>query len=104
MRKRHVPHEKEVPISTRKRNRSKSKNKRDKKDLVFEGFRVLRVSFLLFLVGVIVFHYYLITENKLGSYYVAFWKSNKNVLTPIILFFSGSLTLFLTGFWFGKRS
>lgn len=92
--------ENKVPIRTSNKNRPKEKRK---KKLVFEWLNLIRVSFLLFLVGIIVFHYYLITENQLGSYYWEIWKRNKDILTPMILFILYSLTIFLFGYRFGKR-
>ena len=100
-----VLHETEAPISTSDKNKPKGKRKRRrrKKKLTIEWLNLLRVSFLLFLVGMIVFHYYLITENQLGSYYLEIWKRNKNVLTPMILFICYTLTIFLFGYRFGKK-
>jgi len=103
MAKRNVLHEKEVPISTSDKNRPRGKRKGRKKKLTIEWLNLLRVSFLLFLVGMIVFHYYLITENQLGSFYLEIWKNNKNVLTPMILIISYTLTIFLIGYRLGKR-
>ena len=101
MPKRNALHENEVSISTLDKNRPKGKRKRRKrrkKKLTIEWLNLLRVSFLLFLVGMIVFHYYLITENQLGSYYLEIWKRNKAVLTPFILFICYTLTIFLFGY------
>ena len=103
MTKRNVLHENEVPISTSDKNRPRGKRKTRKKKLTIEWLNLLRVSFLLFLVGMIVFHYYLITENQLGSYYLEIWKNNKDVLTPTILLISYTLTIFLIGYRIGKR-
>src|SRR3954447_1599610 len=101
MAKRNVLHEKEVPINTSDKNRPRGKRK--KKRLTIEWLHLLRVSFLLFLVGMIVFHYYLITENQLGSFYLEIWKNNKDVLIPMILIISYTLTVFLIGYRFGKK-
>ena len=103
MPKRKVLYETEAPISTPHNNRPKGRRRRRKKKLTIEWLNLLRVSFLLFLVGMIVFHYYLITENQLGSYYLEIWKRNKDVLTPMILFICYTLTIFLFGYRFGKR-
>lgn len=93
----------EAPISTADKNRPKSKIKRRKKKLTLEWSNLLRCSFLIFLVGVIVFHYYLQTENKLGIFYLTIWDRNKEVLFPIFIVISYTLTIFLIGFWLGKR-
>jgi hypothetical protein len=103
MPKRKVLQENEAQISTADKNRPKGKIKRRKKELTRDWSNLLRISFLLFLVGIILFHYYLITENQLGSFYLSIWKSNKAVLTPILIFISYTLTIFLIGYWFGKR-
>jgi polyferredoxin len=104
MPKRKLLHETEAPISTtHNNNRPKVRRRRRKKKLTIEWLNLLRVSFLLFLVGMIVFHYYLITENQLGSYYLEIWKRNKAILTPMILFICYTLTIFLFGYRFGKR-
>jgi hypothetical protein len=44
-----------------------------------------------------------LTENQLDSFYLSIWKSNKAVLTPILIYISYTLTIFLIGYWFGKR-
>jgi Na+/melibiose symporter-like transporter len=103
MSKKNELHENEVPIRTFNKNRPKEKRQKRKKKLVIEWLNLLRVSFLLFLVGVIVFHYYLITENQLGSYYLEIWKSHRDVLTPMILFISYTLAIFLVGYKMGRR-
>src|SRR3954454_11572291 len=97
-----VLQENEAQISSKENNKPKRKRTRKKK-IDTDLLNLLRVSFLLFLVGVIVFHYYLLTENQLGSFYVGFWKSNKEVLTPTLVLIGYTLTIFLIGFRVGKR-
>ncbi len=103
MSKSKVLQENDIPRSKVVKNRPTNKKKRKKKGLTIDLLNLLRISFLLFLVGVIVFNYYLITENQLGSFYLKFWNSNKEVLTPILLFIGYTLTIFLFGYWLGKR-
>jgi hypothetical protein len=93
----------EARISTADKNRPKSKIKRRKKKLTLEWSNLLRCSFLIFLVGIIVFHYYLQTEGKLGVFYLTMWGRNKEVLSPLFIVIGYTLMIFLIGFWFGKR-
>lgn len=95
--------ETDAPINTTHNRRPKVRRRRRKKKITIEWLNLLRVSFLLLLVGIIVFHYYLITENRLGSYYLEIWKRHKDILTPMILFISYTLAIFLVGYKMGRR-
>lgn len=81
----------------------KSKSKRKRKKTEIDWLTLFRFSIMLFLAGVIVFHYYLVTENQLGSFYVEFWNRHKKELSPILAFSGFTLAVFLTGYQLGKR-
>ncbi|KAA9026975.1 hypothetical protein [Niallia endozanthoxylica] len=81
----------------------KTKRKRRKKQSEIDWLTLFRFSFMLFLAGVIVFHYNLVIENQLGSFYVKFWNRNKGVLSPILVVSGYTFAVFLTGYYLGKR-
>jgi len=81
----------------------KTKRKRRKKKSEIDWLNLFRFSFMLFLAGVIVFHYYLVIENELGSFYVKFWNGNKEALSPILVIAGYTLAVFLIGYRLGKR-
>ncbi|WP_428908248.1 hypothetical protein [Niallia sp. Krafla_26] len=89
----------EATISTEDKRVPRKKRRR----IEMKWSQLFRFSILLFLVGMVVFHYYLITENALIRYYQAIWKEYKQILSPILLVFGYTLLIFLTGVWIGKR-
>jgi len=93
----------EAEISTAVTNESKRKVIKRKRKIKIEWSSLFRFSVMLFFVGIIVFHYYLITENALITYYQSFWGQNKEFLTPILIITGYTLTIFLIGYWLGKR-
>jgi hypothetical protein len=103
MPKRNVLQASESPISTAKKNARQKKTIRKKKKLTMEWGRLFRFACLLLLVGIIVFHYYLITEKALVIYYQTIWMNYKQILAPILIIVGYSLIVFLLGYRFGKR-
>jgi len=90
-------------------NKPKRKTKQQKKKSASEFLysldlpRLLRLLFFLLIVGIIVYQYYLLTEDKLASTYLNFWNKNKNIVVPSLLFIGYTLIVFLFGYRTGKR-
>lgn len=103
MQKRNVLQASESRISTAKKNGRQKKPIRKKKKVSIEWGRLFRFACLLLLVGIIVFHYYLITEKALVNYYQTIWMNYKQILSPILMIIGYSLIVFLLGYRFGKR-
>lgn len=93
----------ESQISTAQKNTRRKKTIRKRKKLSIEWGRLFRFACMLLLVGIIVFHYYLITEKALVNYYQAIWMNHKQVLAPVLMIIGYSLIIFLLGYRFGKR-
>lgn len=103
MQKRDLLQASKSKVSTANRNSKQKKTIRKKKKHTIEWSQLFRVAILLLLVGIIVFHYYLITEKALVSYYQAIWINYKHILSPILIVIGYSLIVFLLGYRFGKR-
>jgi hypothetical protein len=103
MPKRNVLQASKSPISKANKNARQKKTIRKKKKLTMEWGRLFRFACLLLLVGIIVFHYYLITEKALVNYYQSIWMNYKQILSPILMIIGYSLIVFLLGYRFGKR-
>ena len=99
----------ESHTSTTKKPKSKTKTKPKRKvvkksrKIQIGWSQLFRLSIMLILVGVIVFHYYLITEQALLSYYQSIWNNHKQTLSPILVIVGYSTFVFLIGFWVGKK-
>jgi hypothetical protein len=103
MQKRNVLQASESQISTAQKKGRQKKPIRKKKKASIEWGRLFRFACLLLLVGIIVFHYYLITEKALVNYYQTIWMNYKQILSPILMIIGYSLIVFLLGYRFGKR-
>lgn len=103
MAKRKVLQVNEGKISTAVENAPKRTVVKKKKNISIDWSSLFRLIIMLILVGIIVFHYYLITENAFISYYMSIWMNNKEILAPILIIMSYTLTIFLLGFWLGRR-
>jgi hypothetical protein len=103
MPKRNVIQANESQISTANKNSRKKKTVRKKKKLLLEWGRLFRFALVLLLVGIVVFHYYLMTEKALVSYYQTIWVNHKQILSPILILVGYSLIVFLLGYRLGKR-
>ena len=103
MAKRDLLQASESQVSTVNKNGRQKKTIRKKKKQTIEWGQLFRFAILLLLVGIIVFHYYLITEKALVNYYQTIWINYKQILSPVLIVIGYSLVVFLLGYRFGKR-
>ena len=103
MAKRDLLQASESQVSTANKNGRQKKTIRKKKKQTIEWSQLFRFAILLLLVGIIVFHYYLITEKALVNYYQTIWINYKQILSPVLIVIGYSLVVFLLGYRFGKR-
>ena len=93
----------EATISTTDKKGINKKTEKKRKRKEIEWSQLFRFTILLFLVGMVVFHYYLLTENALVNYYQAIWNDHKQILAPILLFLGYTFLIFFSGVYIGKR-
>lgn len=65
--------------------------------------RILRLLFFTLIVGMIVYHYYLLTEGRMFDTYINLWNNNKKVLLPGIIFVGYTLVVLNIGIRIGKK-
>ncbi|WP_338469418.1 hypothetical protein R4Z10_11330 [Niallia sp. XMNu-256] len=93
----------ESQIYKREKTKPTKKVGKRTKRIEVEWSHLFRFAIMLFFVGVVVFHYYLITEKALLSYYQSIWSNHKQTLSPVLIFLGYSFLIFLVGYYIGKK-